>query len=673
MQFFPLLNVSGTEGAGQSETAIVSKSTAAAQQLGQSFADILEDSAKPGVRPEFFQGEGGEDSSISMWDQSRSGLKGFSSGVAGLSFSQVTGATATGDSTAASDLRSVLSGKGSKTKSLKEMSDLKMTREDFAALRDGLVEAGLDESEITALAEKISSTEGLTWGAFTTVLADKLKSLGKDGDVSAIGELASRELQSLFQKVGFNTEEAESLLSDLRSGKTSSVWDAVSTKLASLPAGATIDLNDTELAALASVAKLSGEGATRLMSLMGGEDSATLSAAQLKTVMTTLKSEVAADTKSAKESGKELLNLVNQVLGEAGERAETAEQADGRPDNSIRNQKILAEQSRRERAEEKAEKNGEASAADGDEEGHAERILKADPNTRATVRQAGSGAATVAVAADAADKSERYDALKDGGKDAKDAKIDSKTQELRDALAARTQKGTDTSADTGDEKGDNNASTKDDQSRKAFSELWSKVKVDTSAVRAAAQEAAASQAQVQDLSSSAQQDRTQLADSMVSRWSSNLSGKMMEQVESGLLKNLSEGRKQLTLELNPGDLGKLNVVLQAKDGEVNVMFRAEHQDTSRVLSEQMAQLKTHLENQGIKVGKMEVQTQLQDQNLGQNWQGTDRHNMAQEQQNFIDKRGLWRLLRQDSEPVAQELLSDPATARIAQEGLYVVA
>lgn len=662
MQFFPFMNVSA--GADAKAGTTIQKLGTAAKATGESFATLFE-SQKAGVRPEFFQADGGDEAST-LWDKKRSGLTGLATDVAGRRFTGLAALSAQksgkGTSDAVADLRAILSGKGSSSKSLKDISSLKMTREDFAALKKGLKNAGLEEADITALAEKISSTEGLTWGAFVTALSDKLSALGKDGNSLAIGNLATRELQSLFQKVGFTVQEGEALMSDLRSGKTQSVWDAVSKKLASLPEGATIDLNATELAALGSVAGLSETAGKRLMSLLGGADTATLSAKQLNTVMSTLKSEVAQDRDFAKGSGKQLMALVNDVLAEAGERAETADLANGRPDNSVRNSKILAEQSRRERVEEQKAEAGSSKAAEDGDESTAERILKADPNS-AAAKKAAAGAKGAEGAAAAKDP--------ETAENLKDTKAKGEAQQLRDAIAARAQKASGESGGTGGEKnaaGDDAQSGRDSEAKKAWNEMWGKVKVDASAARTTVVPPVPGSAE-----QLAQADAKSATDALFQKWGNNTSGRMMDQVESGLLKNLSDGRKQLTLELNPADLGKLNVVLQAKDGEVNVMFRAEHQDTGRVLSEQLAQLKTHLENQGIKVGKMEVQTQLHDQNLGQGWQGADKHNLAQEQQNLVEKRGLMRLLRQDGEPVAQELLSDPETARIAQEGLYVVA
>lgn len=658
MQYFPFMVESGGLNTARTGTTATQTIRSAGQQASGSFAALL-DGQKSLQRPEFFEDASVQDEVPTMWDQARSGITGFMTDASGRRFSGVQGKLASSASSAVdpvADLRAILAGKGVKSKSLKDMSSLKMTREDFAAMQDGLKQAGLSEEDIEALAEKISSTEGLTWGKFVTSLTDKLGSLGKDQDLISIGDIESRDLQTLFQKVGFTAGQAESMLSDLRSGKTSSVWKAVSDKLAALPANATIDLTSSELGALAQVAGLSETGATRLLSLLGGAESATLSAKQLQTVMSTLKSEVAADKEAAQGSGQQLMTLVNEVLTAAADKAANEQSAGDRPDNTVRNKKILAEENRRERAEQQSD--GTATAEAG-QEGHAARLLKADPNNaaaRAAAHATGKGEVLVDSKADHADEAQ------ESGKQ-NQAKADAKG--VRDGLAARNGQvaGEKSDADAKDTDG-RSGSSKDGEARKAWSELWGKVRVEGSQAQAGA-------AQVQD--SADLSAKLEKSDAMLQKWGQNTTGRMMQQVESGLLKNMSEGRKQLTLELNPKDLGKLNVIFQSKDGEVSVMFRAEHQDTGRVLSEQLAHLKAELQSQGIKVGKMEVQTQLQDQSLGQGWQGADQHNMAQEQKNLIERRGILRLLRQDGAGVAQELLNDPQTARIAQDGLYVVA
>jgi flagellar hook-length control protein FliK len=92
-----------------------------------------------------------------------------------------------------------------------------------------------------------------------------------------------------------------------------------------------------------------------------------------------------------------------------------------------------------------------------------------------------------------------------------------------------------------------------------------------------------------------------------------------------------------------------------------------------MLSEQMSQLRSQLEQQGIRVGRMEVQTQLAgDQNSGQ-WLSAGDHNQAREREESARRQGMLRQLRGQDEDVAQEMHNEPQTARIARQGLDLIA
>ena len=103
-------------------------------------------------------------------------------------------------------------------------------------------------------------------------------------------------------------------------------------------------------------------------------------------------------------------------------------------------------------------------------------------------------------------------------------------------------------------------------------------------------------------------------------------------VESGILQNLGQGRRQLTLRLSPPELGSLSVMLQVKNKDVQAVIRTSSDDAGRIVGEQLAQLRQSLESQGLKVSRLEVQTQLKDSPSNQTWVGADGHNQAREQQ-----------------------------------------
>lgn len=146
------------------------------------------------------------------------------------------------------------------------------------------------------------------------------------------------------------------------------------------------------------------------------------------------------------------------------------------------------------------------------------------------------------------------------------------------------------------------------------------------------------------------------------------------QLESGLLKNLSQDTKQLTLTLNPDELGKLSVTLTVKDKEVRAMITADNADTATMLQEQASQIKKTLEDQGFKVTKLDVQTGASQDNQT-TWQSPEQHNQAREQREALDRlRSSIRLARDaESGFEAEQTNLVPGAMTTRAEGLDLFA
>ncbi|MDQ7031564.1 MAG: flagellar hook-length control protein FliK [Desulfonauticus sp.] len=89
------------------------------------------------------------------------------------------------------------------------------------------------------------------------------------------------------------------------------------------------------------------------------------------------------------------------------------------------------------------------------------------------------------------------------------------------------------------------------------------------------------------------------------------SAHIWKQVENGVFQNLSKGTSRAILNLDPPDLGKVGLILQVHKNEVNLVLRTSNEDTSQVLNQHLHQLKLHLEQAGFKVQKLEVRTNLE--------------------------------------------------------------
>ena len=108
---------------------------------------------------------------------------------------------------------------------------------------------------------------------------------------------------------------------------------------------------------------------------------------------------------------------------------------------------------------------------------------------------------------------------------------------------------------------------------------------------------------------------------------------LVNQVENGVLRTLRNGATSLELQLHPQELGTLNIVLTSSNGEVSARILADKRETVEMLNHQLDTIRASLEEQGVKVEKVEVALRQNDQeNSDQpSWQDTDSHNSWAEQ------------------------------------------
>lgn len=154
---------------------------------------------------------------------------------------------------------------------------------------------------------------------------------------------------------------------------------------------------------------------------------------------------------------------------------------------------------------------------------------------------------------------------------------------------------------------------------------------------------------------------------------SSRSAEVYRQVETGAFRNLGQGVKQLVIRLDPEELGQVSVILQVKGKEVQAVLRASSQETSQALGEQLSQLRTQLESQGLKVGKLEVQTQLADSQGQSQWQGAEQHNRYQENRELALSGQRWRTLERVDSGLVREVQSGVQRENLSQRGLDIFA
>lgn len=145
------------------------------------------------------------------------------------------------------------------------------------------------------------------------------------------------------------------------------------------------------------------------------------------------------------------------------------------------------------------------------------------------------------------------------------------------------------------------------------------------------------------------------------------------QVEQGLLQSAQNGGQRLTLQLNPGELGQVTVVLSVHKGEVKATIRAENQDSADVLRAQLSELKTSLEAEGLKVKELDVQSGLSEQSLADRWDSHQEHNLMRDANERDRLLRLTRIRREAAGESGGREQLDPSAARSDAAGLHIVA
>lgn len=532
---------------------------------------------------------------------------------------------------------------------------LKLTKEDFAALKDALKEYGLSKVDIDAIADKVESKTGLTWTAFASmvgqVVGDNL--LAGSREISAAD---AKNLQNFFQKLGFTPQKGAALIEDLKNGKAESVWREVSARVAGMPDSSAFTIEASELKTLAKVMNLSDKARARLTGLLSGADEGRVNKAELRLVIATLAQEAAEQGAGGVKKLESLREVVTKAFGLARDREAALANADAEEDGKARTYKVLASESREAReGGAQAEKTREGEVA-------ARWLRDGGKNAEST-----DGKHTVVAASkgkDAEGADNKASAVAD-----KDAKGEAAAKSRTEGLAGDGRNQDAKNNASGDAKGDGGRNYSPDDKR-AVQEFLSKIsreggedgagksaRIDPNAVADKAAQNTAAQNRILETLQQAEQGTAR---------------QILRQVQTGMLKAVGQGRQQLSLRLDPPELGKVMLMLQVGNKEVNAVIRAENPDAAKAVAEQLSQLRASLEAQGLKVNKLEVQTQAQqhDQN---NWQGAEHNNTAREQGRRAGMSGRWARGRSGPDDLAREMQNAGESARNSREGLYIIA
>ena len=148
---------------------------------------------------------------------------------------------------------------------------------------------------------------------------------------------------------------------------------------------------------------------------------------------------------------------------------------------------------------------------------------------------------------------------------------------------------------------------------------------------------------------------------------------IFSQVEQGMLKQLADGSRQMVLRLDPAELGHVSLLLTVKGGEVRALIRAENPEAAAALSEQMNQLRATLEEQGLKVAQLDVETQLPQDTTKDQWSEMAQFGKEQEMREQARFLQLAKLRRESGTTLARDMQDTGMREEISASGLHIIA
>ena len=554
------------------------------------------------------------------------------------------------------------------------LHQLQMTQEDFAALTQGLSKLGFTDQEIEGLSSRIGTSQGLSWGQFGQAVREKTS--GQSTPDTFSGEEKFR-LNSLLSKLGFSPTDAKKAVDDLQlsgpqsalaalvqnasqaatgstqqkgssstpadallGGANQSFWSTLSDKLGTLSQNQTTSVSQSEFASLAKAMSLPGsvqDSVGKLFAANGGKD---IPLSQIKDALAQFRDQN--PSASGGDSLASFKQLVNQTIDTAQERAATLAKSSALPNPSGQPD---AKEYKREvvRTVEKTLSSFES-----------------DPDAQKTTQSAAGAAQGQAKGAQSQSTSQSGSQNTAPG---------AKSQ--ANGPLATGQPG---SRDPGNEQSQafsQNQNKNPGYDAKSGESTLAKTAQTTgnSTLSTLKHEFQGFVAQPQATGSNS------AAPANPSAGTENFSrAEVLQQIQNGVMRNLGQGTKQLTLELTPENLGKLNIVLQVHNSELTATIKSSNPETSHILNQNLAQLKESLESQGLTVAKIDVQNNFADNGMASNWNGPGTHNDSQNQRETMQQSLLSARMGQlGGTGLAQDVQSVGSEAIISHTGLDIFA
>lgn len=529
------------------------------------------------------------------------------------------------------------------------LSEVCFSKNELNELRAQLLKEGAPEESLRQFDILADQPDGATLAQVIASLTGKSSINFSEDDAAAI--------TALLGQIDPTGQLATDVLDFMRGGNAFGALNLIQNALGNLDASDRIDLDTESLTALGRGLGLNDGTMAAMLSQLGNRNSLTVNAAGLNALLNPAKSQIMTEAANAEKLNAALEKTLKPIISRARDRMEKEKAAGELRNRRVEQSRVLIDRTVQENARGTLDETMAGNDADGPQSG--------------MVGHGGANGGNVGRKGEAAQSSSANQMETRDAANARNARADRHAAE-RDPAAG--QHPGDNSGTGASDDGGKNLLFGDGNEKNAWSELLGKIETKPANVYPVANNFINTLLQGEFESGQIWGGQAVLETPQLAR---QLAG----QVEQGLLTAMQDGSTRLDLQLHPAELGALTITLIARNGEVTAQIRSEKSETADMLNRQMDAIRITLEQQGVKVDKIDVQLQEARDDRQNLFPDLGQHNARQEhdarQQELARLRNLASLRNNntnDEQSVLAQSVHDMAQqARYAGQAMHVVA
>ncbi len=516
------------------------------------------------------------------------------------------------------------------------------TQKDLRDLELALQKEGAPSESLEGLRELADQPEGATLGQVLAVLQNP-------NAPEALSENDLQTLEALFKKLDPKGELGNTILGHINGGNGLKALESMLDAMDNLPTGQRLDISKTEMATLAKALGLSDQSKAQLAGSFGPFESLSLNKADVASILAPAYKEFNDAAANQEKLGKALDATLGPILKKAKDRMEAEKAATELSSRRTEQSKVYIEET----VLEKVNANlSNTHAAQAQQESQGE-IVQSEQAFLADKQAQSEQSNDALVQENTQQNTKNTSTTADVSKNISKESVQSTLQDVAKNLVKEQNTTQEISNDTADQvpvaalKNSNSSENKfgdtpRDASKDSLKDMLKNAvfaNISKSEIRevhtTAANSANSIQTPVLGIGGLAQANTTNTAlqqNVQNANQQGFLSRQAASQVERAMLSAAADGTKRIDLQLHPAELGTLTISLTARNGEISALIRTDRTETTDLIHKQLEHIRASLEEQGLKVDKLEVQNQTSENSSQKDmWDNMQEHNSRQEE------------------------------------------